>query len=106
MSSNVIIIQSGQCGNQIGYEIINQLSSLKSNRVYSRSISIDTEPKVINQCITNSKQSKLWQIDPRSIVYRHGGAGNNWALDVKLNYVICHLFYYQYILWLEELVVV
>lgn len=101
MSNDIIFIQSGQCGNQVGYELMNQLwqlgekscfnsneNSKNSSQFYSRSVSLDTEPKVIEDCIMkskyNSKTNKSWQINPKTIAYRHGGAGNNWALGYSM----------------------
>ena len=93
MTSNVILVESGQCGNQVGLEIFRNLhqtihsndsnneddtdqeiffrQSIKSNKLYARAVCLDTEPKVVQDCIVASKSSGNWQIDPRSVAYRH-----------------------------------
>jgi hypothetical protein len=97
---SIILVDAGQCGNQLGYEILDSLFDhfqLESNNgsdnefdfdVYFRSskkghiaraVLLDTEPKVINECVRRSKTQTNWRFDSRSICYRHGGAGNNWA---------------------------
>ena len=44
---------------------------------------LDTEPKVINECLARS-QGKEWKLDTKSVAYRHGGAGNNWAMGYQM----------------------
>lgn len=105
MTSNIIFLRCGQCGNQLGHEITRNLyensvsgnvdsdseflepffRNSKAGKLYSRSICLDTEPKVINDCLNqcNVKNSG-WSLDPRSVAYRHGGAGNNWALGYQM----------------------
>lgn len=52
---------------------------------YARAVCLDTEPKVIDHCLERSQSPRsLWHYDPRSILYRHGGAGNNWALGYSM----------------------
>ena len=98
----VILIQTGQCGNQLGYELIDSISSLantssglakdkliemffrhssrQSNaKLIARTVCFDTEPKVINDSISKAHQGRQWNIDTKSVAYLHGGAGNNWA---------------------------
>lgn len=40
---------------------------------------------MVNDCIRRTTQEKLWLIDPRSVIYRHGGAGNNWAMGYQMS---------------------
>jgi Tubulin/FtsZ family, GTPase domain len=93
----MIFISTGQCGNQISYQILNTLSThshgdssqlfytTESNRRIARAVCLDTEPKVVNECtqLTHSKHS-TWTYDNKSTLYRHGGAGNNWALGYRM----------------------
>uniref|UniRef100_A0A7S2W2H7 Tubulin/FtsZ GTPase domain-containing protein n=1 Tax=Mucochytrium quahogii TaxID=96639 RepID=A0A7S2W2H7_9STRA len=49
--------------------------SKKASRV-ARSILVDMEPRVIDQCIQNRKK---WRYDPANCFTFEGGSGNNWA---------------------------
>lgn len=170
--ANYVMVAAGQCGNQLCYELMNQIdqhlapdmyqhndagpstssSSAKNKKspahkmppasyapttepsedqqlLYeaffrqhtsvqagtkslARIVSLDTEPKVIDDCVVrrkqaagalsssspNSKKQKAaaltssaaeafyppWQYDTKSIAFRHGGAGNNWSLGYSL----------------------
>jgi tubulin delta len=101
MLSNTIFVASGQCGNQVGYELINNLyshlqddrdnidcffrpSRANPSKAYARIVCLDTEPKVIQSCMSKSRANHSWLIDPKSVAYRHGGAGNNWALGYSM----------------------
>lgn len=97
-----IFVDTGQCGNQLGCSILDSLyqhlqhdpshleaffrSSYSKTEFkrYARAVSIDTEPKVINECLQRVKDRKSWLFDSKSVVYRHGGAGNNWALGYEM----------------------
>lgn len=105
MPREIISIQVGQCGNQIGSEFWKQLCDehgidaegivnenamngddrkdvffYKSDNEHyiPRAVLIDLEPKVLNS-IKSSKFSKLY--NPQNFFYgkEGGGAGNNWA---------------------------
>lgn len=96
--SSCILVATGQCGNQLGFTLLDrlydQLSSINSqkefekysgdldiffrrsrdgSKVYSRSVSLDTEPKVINECLSRARQRHKWELDPKSVAYLHGG---------------------------------
>ena len=112
MAGSFVFLNSGQCGNQLGFNVVdyvyNHFFSSKHNssaadsaseshpfldqemdldlffrrgrksadKLYSRSVCLDTEPKVVNDCIAKSRQAKgRWEVDTRSVAYRHGGAG-------------------------------
>ena len=91
----MIFVNCGQCGNQLGYELLGSLwdhledsndenevyfRTTKRDKKYARVVCLDTEPKVVSQCLAQSSVSdQRWMFDPNNIVYRHGGAGNNWA---------------------------
>ena len=50
----------------------------------ARSVCIDTEPKVIHDCISRADAMKKWFLDPKHAHYEYGGAGNNWAKGYQL----------------------
>lgn len=96
-----IFVNTGQCGNQLGCSMMDSLyqqlqsdpfemdahfrtvQSKGETKTFARAVCIDTEPKVINDCIQRVKDRKSWIFDNKSIVYGHGGAGNNWALGYE-----------------------
>ncbi len=96
----MIFVNCGQCGNQLGHELLGSLwDHLESNndendeyfratkceKKYARVICLDTEPKVVSQCLAQSRVSDQgWMYDPNNVVYRHGGAGNNWATGYQM----------------------
>lgn len=111
---NFIFVETGQCGNQLGYSLLDSLHSqlssfedsnarydtadahcssemldmyfrppsLRREQRFARAVCLDTEPKVIHDCM--SKSGRQWAIDPKSVAFRHGGAGNNWALGYEM----------------------
>ncbi len=95
-----ITFQVGQCGNQVGQafhefmmgEIINAPPASqaiasdtffhhnpKTDKFEARSILIDMEPKVINECFTSKKKGNLWDYNKAMSIYKQEGSGNNWA---------------------------
>jgi len=102
----VIFCQAGQCGNQLGFSILDSLyrhlkpsddadhmetffresvSSSRQSRLFARAVCIDTEPKVVNECLSRSKREKhTWSYHTPNMLYRHGGAGNNWAMGYQM----------------------
>ena len=101
----MISVQIGQCGNQLGFCLLNSIfehilnnenylefyfhsfssNSLEnSKKLQPRTVCIDTEPKVINECVLTAKQSKNWIFNDRNLHYLYGGAGNNWALGYSI----------------------
>ena len=103
--ANCIFVETGQCGNQLGFSLLNSLhdhlatlegdeyaemletcfhsSSSKDSKPVARAVCLDTEPKVINECLQKSNH-RPWRLDPKKVAYRHGGAGNNWALGYEM----------------------
>ena len=95
---SVGIIQIGQCGNQIGLNIFNNLieemknsseylSQLicnsyftisKTNKFQANSLLIDMESKVIDKCLKISEKNG-WNYIQDNIIHKHSGSGNNWA---------------------------
>eukprot|EP01039_Chlorochromonas_danica_P000558 gene558-599_t len=125
--TNVIFVAAGQCGNQLGLELLNYLNLHAIDKRYfalhnggasveeecrdrlvetffrthpatddgtgyasdhsliARTVCLDTEPKVIDDCLRHVAQHKsTWSYDNDSIAFRHGGAGNNWALGYAM----------------------
>lgn len=92
------IIQIGQCGNQIGFNIFNNLieemknsseylSQLifnsyftisKTNKFQANSLLIDMESKVIDKCLKMSEKNG-WNYLQENIIHKQSGSGNNWA---------------------------
>ena len=95
---SVGIIQVGQCGNQIGFNIFNNLINemtkssecltqiiadtyftiSDSNQLYANALLIDMEAKVIEKCLKSAKSSN-WNYNKSSIIHKQSGSGNNWA---------------------------
>ncbi|EDV98731.1 tubulin gamma-2 chain [Drosophila grimshawi] len=105
MPSEIITLQLGQCGNQIGFEFWKRLClehgispdgvledftadghdrkdvffyQADDNHYVPRSVLIDLEPRVIHN-IMSSPYSKLYNPENVYLSKHGGGAGNNWA---------------------------
>ncbi|XP_022710571.1 tubulin gamma-1 chain-like isoform X2 [Varroa jacobsoni] len=105
MSRQIVTIQAGQCGNQIGFEFWKKLCQehgispqgialnpddnigdckdvffyqADDNHYIPRSVLIDLEPRVINT-ILNSEYERLYNRENIYVSKDGGGAGNNWA---------------------------
>ena len=105
---SVIFCLAGQCGNQLGYSVLDSLhrhlagpaeeggqasqhiesffreSSASSTPSLARAVCIDTEPKVVNECLLKSRRQGKWTYAQANMLYRHGGAGNNWAMGYQM----------------------
>lgn len=105
MPREIITLQVGQCGNQLGCQLFDTLarecngdvqsmhemahlfrySPSTSNggddggRLIPRCVLIDMEPKVIENAVAFSKRSKLWSYDDGNAVWQQSGSANNWA---------------------------
>ena len=93
-----VFVNAGQCGNQVGHEIIDSVykhlnettqcncffEESSSGSFVARSVSLDTEEKVVQACFEKSKSCN-WKYDSQSISHRYGGAGNNWAMGYMAN---------------------
>jgi tubulin delta len=107
---SVLSLQIGQCGNQIGkslYDhIINEMInaspasqaaagdiffdySEKTKKYTARSLLIDMEPKVINECFTSQKKENLWDYDKSLHFCKQEGSGNNWAYGYNIHGPAC-----------------
>jgi len=105
MPREIVTVQVGQCGNQIGFEFWKQLChehgiggdgilkefisegidrkdvffcQADDDRYIPRSVMVDLEPRVING-ILNSEYKTLFNRENIYIGKDGGGAGNNWA---------------------------
>jgi len=88
-----VIIQLGQCGNQIGYELTDQLWNegmrdsffvqKPNGKYYARSVLVDMEPKVINQIVTQSS-GKEWNYSKTAPIMAKSGSGNNWSFGYSV----------------------
>lgn len=91
---SIVFVNTGQCGNQVGHEIIDGLwehtkgtdecnlffqEHQSNGNMTARSVHFDTEEKVVNACFERSL-SAAWAYDRKSIANEYGGAGNNWAM--------------------------
>ena len=86
-------------------ENVSANSAGASSRWTARAVCVDTEPKVVLSCMEATKQQQQprqfssskrasnlnhqahymgWGYDLAGVAYRHGGAGNNWALGYKM----------------------
>lgn len=97
---SIITCQIGQCGNQLGEAIFNRLmgeclvaspshqmatldtffsySDKAESRLIANALMIDMEPKVVDGILARGAQ-RGWEYDPKQVVVKQEGSGNNWA---------------------------
>eukprot|EP00906_Rhabdomonas_costata_P025425 RCo036352 len=89
--SAVVVVQVGQCGNQLGAVLWSLLrrhceggpgEGTRGNVFYSsggkaRAVLVDSEPKVLQQIIA---QDSFGQFRSDNVVADQSGRGNNWAM--------------------------
>ena len=98
----VVVVQLGQCGNQVGSQLFSTLHSdslgLTKHTSYvecsldrffyerdddlpplARAVLIDMETKVVHGALTDRKRDRGWLYDPSSTHQGRRGSGNNWA---------------------------
>lgn len=103
----MIAVQVGQCGNQLGCALFSKLASelqgpegpagdvssfFRQSRddqqpAVARAVLVDMEPKVVQQCLaprTKPKKGIEWRYDARNALTEQSGAGNNWAFGFKV----------------------
>lgn len=83
-----VVVNLGQCGNQIGYELTDTLWNegirdpffveKQNGKFYSRSVLVDMEPKVINEVLQKSKKQE-WGYSSTAAITAKSGSGNNWS---------------------------
>ncbi|KAM9853630.1 tubulin delta chain [Aulostomus maculatus] len=97
---SVVTVQLGQCGNQVGQELFDVISSdaqvghrggysgascerffhqTTQGELLARAVLVDMEPKVINQSLVRAGKSGRWRYDEASCFSQKQGSGNNWA---------------------------
>ncbi|KAI1893555.1 hypothetical protein AGOR_G00124930 [Albula goreensis] len=104
---SIVTVQLGQCGNQIGQELFDVITSdtneaqryklsvegkaygvCSQERFFhdeltgelsARAVLIDMEPKVITQTMATAAKSGRWKYGDRSFFCQKQGSGNNWA---------------------------
>jgi tubulin delta len=87
----VVVLQVGQCGNQVGQDLFSCLHknvapeemgrffhSFGEGQSVARAVLVDTETKVISNCLT-PKRSEDWRYRKCDVVVKQSGSGNNWA---------------------------
>ena len=103
---SIVTLQLGQCGNQLGQTFF---QTLMNNPVesghkaendiffrekhgsqdkyikYARCVSVDMEPKVIQQCEKKARSSGTWEYDPAQKVTKQSGSANNWAYGYNVH---------------------
>lgn len=107
---SIITLQIGQCGNQVGQafydfimgEMINASPASqaiagdvffsynsKKEKYEARSVLIDMEPKVINECLSSKKKEDLWDYNKSMCLTKQEGSGNNWAYGHNIHGADC-----------------
>ncbi|XP_067904854.1 tubulin delta chain isoform X2 [Heterodontus francisci] len=102
----VVLLQLGQCGNQVGQELLEVVSrdgqsgqgrsesyrAVSQDRFFSqqqqprgdavpvaRAVLVDMEPKVISRTLSKAAKSGRWRYGDQSYFCQKQGSGNNWA---------------------------
>ncbi|XP_060692189.1 tubulin delta chain isoform X2 [Hemiscyllium ocellatum] len=101
---SVVLLQLGQCGNQVGQELLELVSTdgrndpgrpdsyraISLERFFrqeagtdavpiARAVLVDMEPKVISQTLAKAMKSGQWSYGNHSYFCQKQGSGNNWA---------------------------
>ncbi len=56
-----------------------KISFIKDNDFTAKSLLIDMEPKVVNQCLQSKRRNSEWSYNPSYSYCKQEGSGNNWA---------------------------
>jgi tubulin delta len=67
-----------------GNSHLNLYNYINAPKLKARAVCIDTEPKVVNSIYNTSRTQRGWEYESMNVLYRHGGAGNNWALGYQM----------------------
>ena len=87
VASSAIVIQVGQCGNQLGPRFFKIAQSSKTGFIDSnntnnsqtcRAVCVDTENKVVNY--RNLEQGMKCKYREGNLINGHFGRGSNWAM--------------------------
>ena len=68
--------------NEFNERIMNEyfrLSNISENSLIARSVLIDMEPKVIENCLINAYNNGIYNYDKQNICTAQSGSANNWA---------------------------
>ncbi|XP_037330557.2 tubulin delta chain isoform X2 [Pungitius pungitius] len=97
---SIVTVQLGQCGNQVGPELFDVISSdaqegqkrafsaavrerffhqTTRGELVARAVLVDMEPKVINHSVSRAAKSGVWRYGEASHFSQKQGSGNNWA---------------------------
>eukprot|EP00742_Colponemidia_sp_Colp-10_P008839 GILJ01009599.1.p1 GENE.GILJ01009599.1~~GILJ01009599.1.p1 ORF type:complete len:434 (+),score=41.07 GILJ01009599.1:58-1359(+) len=96
-----VVMQIGQCGNQLGEKFFHTLSEeishakpnvqdILENSYFippskpggvpiARAVLVDMEPKVVRNCLQGAARSGTWKYDNNSSFCKQSGSANNWA---------------------------
>jgi tubulin delta len=96
--AEVITVQVGQCGNQVGMRTLDALhqdagaderffrraqrraaSGGRDEVAIARAVLIDMEPKAVRDCTAAAKATGTWEYSAARTFTEQGGSGNNWA---------------------------
>lgn len=102
---STVVVQAGQCGNQLGFEALHtlydnvaptddlsadqalELSAFFRNssagKPVARAVLVDTEPKVVEGVVARASRGE-WNYNARGCVVQQSGAGNNWAMGYNM----------------------
>ncbi len=102
--SNVVTVQLGQCGNQVGGELFSCLSAelpreffcerenktrsgyRSRGKAVARAVLIDMEPKAITATLKRPLRDKTgWTYGRRSHHWKHSGSANNWSYGYSVH---------------------
>jgi tubulin delta len=88
-----VVVQLGQCGNQIGFDLTDALFNegmrdaffveKPNGKTYARSVLVDMEPKVINEIVQKSS-TREWSYSKTAAVTAKSGSGNNWSFGYSV----------------------
>ncbi len=95
--AEIVTLQIGQCGNQVGQEFFTCIHNNTSNNVISntfftnidgnrvaRAILVDTEAKVVTNCLAR-KRGEAWSYHKSNAIVKQSGSGNNWAFGFNVH---------------------
>jgi tubulin delta len=107
---SILTLQIGQCGNQVGQALYECIASQminsspasqsvagevffdydeKNKKYEAKSLLVDMEPKVINECLISKKLEGLWDYNKNFTFAKQEGSGNNWAYGYNIHGPAC-----------------
>ncbi|XP_039252693.2 tubulin delta chain-like [Styela clava] len=113
MTSSSVLVQLGQCGTQLGHNLLDTIyqdavecplgfSASQNERYHristetyfkesktgfheARAVTVDMEPKVVNQAIESARRSGKWTYPAGMQLCRKSGSGNNWSYGFQIH---------------------